>query len=124
MKAGRDTAARRRAERHGRGAERWAMLALALKGYLPIASRVRTPVGEIDLIVRRGRVLAFVEVKARASVEDAFEAAGRSRERLARAAAWWLAAHPRHAGAQPRFDVVAIAPGRFPAHLPNAFDTP
>jgi putative endonuclease len=122
MRGARDTAARRRAERHGRGAETRALLALLVKGYLPLARRVRTPVGEIDLIVKRGRVLAFVEVKARADAEEALAAAARSRERILRAAEWWLAAHPRHAKAEPRFDVVLIAPGRFPAHIPGAFD--
>jgi putative endonuclease len=62
------------------------MIALLLKGYVPIARRVRTPVGEIDLIVRRGRGIVFVEVKARGRAEDALVAAARSRTRLGRAA--------------------------------------
>lgn len=98
------------------------MIALLLKGYVPLARRVRTPVGEIDLIVKRGRRIVFVEVKARGRVEDALVAASRSRARLGRAAEWWLAAHPRHAGGEVRFDVVLVAPKRWPAHHPGAFD--
>ena len=62
---------RRRAERGGRRAEALAALWLRLKGWTILARRVRTPVGEVDLIARRGRTIAFVEVKARASAADA-----------------------------------------------------
>src|SRR5207342_3532214 len=62
---------RRAAERGGRRAERLAAWWLRLKGWRILAIRARTPVGEVDLVARRGRVLAFVEVKARATEADA-----------------------------------------------------
>jgi hypothetical protein len=58
---------RRRREGWGRKAESLAAFALRLKGYRVLAGRLRTPAGEIDLIVRRGATIAFVEVKARAT---------------------------------------------------------
>jgi putative endonuclease len=115
--------ARRRAERRGRRAEWLALGALALKGYLPIARRARTPLGEIDLIVRRGRVLVAVEVKARPEAEAALDAvAPRQRARLFRALDWWVARHPRFAEDDRRFDLVLVSPRRWPRHVANAFD--
>ena len=61
-------AARQRAERRGRTGETVAAFWLRLKGYRILATRLRTPVGEIDLIASQGRITAFVEVKARAAL--------------------------------------------------------
>lgn len=109
---------RRAAERRGRAAEWAALAALVLKGYLPLARRVRTPVGEIDLVVRRGRSVVAVEVKARDETGAALEALGpRQRERILRAFAWWLARHPRFAGHDQRLDLVLVSPGRWPVHV-------
>ncbi|MCJ2028239.1 YraN family protein [Methylobacterium sp. J-043] len=119
-----DPEARRRAT-HGRGlsAEGWALLALVLKGYRPLARRFAAAGGEIDLIVRRGRTIAFVEVKARATLEAAATAIdARKRARLSRAARAWLARHPLPADATLRADAVFVAPRRWPRHLPNAFE--
>jgi putative endonuclease len=117
------TAERRAAERLGRRAEIVAAWVLRLKGYRVLARRYRTPVGEIDLVVRRGGVVAFVEVKARGTLAEAAEAVGaHGRARIARAAALWLAAHPQAAGLTLRFDVVVAAPGTLPRHLPGVFD--
>jgi putative endonuclease len=114
--------ARRRAERLGRSAEARALLALLLKGYLPVARRAKTPLGEIDLLVRRGRLLAVVEVKARASLGEGLEAVGaKSRARIARAVDWWLARRPRYAGLDLRYDLVVVQPRRWPVHVPDAF---
>ena len=89
------TADRRRAWRRGRTAEGLAVLLLRLKGWRVLARRYRTPVGEIDIIARRGRTLAFVEVKARDGAATAAEAAARrQRGRIERAARWFLAHHP------------------------------
>ncbi len=124
MPAGAERAATRRAaERRGRRAETLAAWFLRLKGYRIVAMRYRTPVGEIDLIVRRGRVIAFVEVKARPTFAEAAEAATPTgRRRIGRAADAWLVANPAAAGRDLRFDVVAIVPWRLPAHLIGAFD--
>jgi len=114
--------ARRAAEGRGRRAEWMAAWFLRLKGYRVLARRYRTPVGEIDLIVRRGRLIAFVEVKARATPVEAVEAVTpANRHRVGRAAAAWLAAHPVD-GFDLRFDVVALSPRRVPRHIPGAFD--
>ncbi|TFZ58886.1 YraN family protein [Methylorubrum sp. Q1] len=119
-----DPEARRRAT-HGRGisAEGLALLALMLKGYRPLARRFAAAGGEIDLIVRRGRTIAFVEVKARATLEAAATAIdARKRARLSRAARAWLARHPFAADATLRADAVFVAPRRWPRHLPDAFE--
>ena len=119
-----DPVARRRAT-HGRGlsAEAWALLALMLKGYRPLGRRFTASGGEIDLIVRRGRTVAFVEVKARATLDAAAIAIdARKRARLSRAARAWLTRHPQPAQATLRADAVFVAPRRWPRHLPNAFE--
>lgn len=114
---------RQGAERRGRRAETLARLLLALKGWRVVATRYRTPVGEIDLIVRRGRILAMIEVKQRPSHTAALHAVQpRQRERIARAAQWFLARDGRcFADYNIRFDVVAVAPGRWPRHIANAW---
>ncbi|MCC6983646.1 MAG: YraN family protein [Bauldia sp.] len=114
---------RQGAERYGRGAERWAELYLRLKGYRILARRFRVPVGEIDLIVRRGRVIAFVEVKARASVDSGLYAISPgAQRRISRAADLWLARHPDARAFDIRFDAIVIMRGRLPHHLMRAFD--
>jgi putative endonuclease len=88
-----------------------------------LARRYRTPAGEIDLIVRRGRTIVFVEVKHRPTAEEALDAIGPlSRRRIARAAELWLAAHPDAAGFDLRFDLVIIMPGRLPRLVVSVFD--
>lgn len=88
-----------------------------------LARRYKTPAGEIDLIVRRGRTIAFVEVKHRPTSEEALDAIGAvSRSRITRAAALWLAAHPDAAGFDLRFDLVIVRPGRLPRLVVSVFD--
>ena len=114
--------ARIRAYRLGHAAEAAAALLLLAKGYRLLARRYRTPLGEIDLIVRRGRTIAFVEVKARANLAAALESVGRGAERrIVGAADLWLARHPGAAGLDLRYDMVLILPWRLPRHLPDAF---
>ena len=80
-------------------------------------------VGEIDLVAKRGKLLVFVEVKARARLDDAAEAVTqRQRRRIAAAAEAWLASHPEHANASIRFDALLVIPRRWPRHIPAAFD--
>ena len=115
--------ARTAAFARGVDAEAAAAALLERQGFAVLARRVRTPRGEIDLIARRGELVAFVEVKARARLDYAAESIGaRQRRRIAGAAEIWLAAHPECAGLDLRFDVVLAAPGRAPRHLPGAFE--
>ncbi len=113
---------RRSAWRRGRRGEGLAAWWLRLKGYQILARDFRSPVGEIDLIARRGRVLALIEVKARPRLTDASEAIGRrQRERIARAAQVFLQRHPALGTLDLRFDAMLVAPGRRPRHLPDAW---
>ncbi|GIX15891.1 MAG: UPF0102 protein [Rhodothalassiaceae bacterium] len=117
-----DAAARRRAERAGRLAERLVALGYRLAGWRLLARRVRTPHGELDLVMRRGGTLLFVEVKLRARGGAAFVAdeiiPPHQRRRLARAAASYLA-RARMPDAAVRFDAVIWERGRLPRRLEN-----
>ncbi len=114
---------RRAAEQRGRRAELAAVWLLRLKGYRIVARRYRPPVGEIDLIARRGGVIAFVEVKSRPTLAEAVEAVTPTgRQRIARAASLWLARNPAAAELTLRFDAVLLAPARWPRHMVGVFD--
>jgi len=103
-------ALRRAAERRGLHAESRAAAALEERGWTILARRVRTPAGELDLVAEREGLLAFVEVKARASLaEAAFSITPRQRARIVAAATIWLADHPGHGEAGIRFDAILIA---------------
>ena len=118
----RDARARRRAERRGRRAERLAELALRLRGWRVLERRHRNVAGEVDLIVRRGETVAFVEVKARATVEAALDAIPRAAQhRIQAAGEVWLSRHPRHADCGWRCDVVAVRPWRWPVHMADVW---
>ncbi|KMO28987.1 hypothetical protein VQ02_30600 [Methylobacterium variabile] len=107
----------------GRRAEILAALALGLKGYRPLALRVSMGGGEIDLIVRRGSVVAFVEVKARPTLEEAAGAIDARKRRLfSRAARAWIARAPWSASLTLRADAVFVVPGRWPRHVVSAFE--
>lgn len=110
---------RLKAERGGRRAERLAALWLRLHGWRILGMRVRTPVGEIDLVARRGRTVAFVEVKARA--DDAQSALALDDYRLRRvvAAAEAVAHRYSRSGDDLRVDALFIVPWRWPRHLTN-----
>jgi putative endonuclease len=116
-------AARSKAERRGRRAETLAAWLLRLKFYRILGHRVRTPLGEIDLIARApSGVVCFIEVKARAGESDAAEALGpRQRARIARAAELYLASRPGAAPKGARFDIVSVLPGKLPRHLRDAW---
>jgi putative endonuclease len=115
---------RRISERHGRFAETVAALFLNLKGYRTVARRFRSPLGEIDLVMRRGGTLVFVEVKARRTREAAILAiTPAARDRLIRAAESFVARHPQAAGLTLRFDIVAVLPRRLPHHIVDAFQS-
>ncbi|WP_333795327.1 YraN family protein [Hyphomicrobium sp.] len=112
---------RRARNRSGLRAEWIAALALRLRGYRILERRVKTPVGEIDLIALRGRRLAFVEVKRRASWEAA-EAAitATQRTRIRRAAGLWLARNAHYQSCEQAFDILFLVGRRWPRYLPNA----
>ena len=112
---------RRGAERSGRRGERLAAWWLRLRGWKILDRRVRTPVGEVDLIVRRENLVAFVEVKMRAKASELDFAI--DERRLARVAAAAEYLMPRYAqtGDDIRVDVVLMAPGKPPRIIENAW---
>ena len=113
---------RRRADRAGRWAELACAALLAVRGYRILARRFRTPVGELDIVARRGRTLVFVEVKARDDLDAAAQAITEpQRRRLVAGAEAWLALNPRYAGYSMRFDAVLVAPRRLPRHIADTF---
>ena len=111
----------RLAERGGRRAERLAAWWLRLKGWRILAVRARPPVGEVDLVARRGRTLAFIEVKARGTDADAAWALDEWRLRRVARAAEALAPRYAREGDDIRIDAMFIVPGRLPRHLVNVW---
>src|SRR5436305_5123000 len=115
--------ARVAAFRTGLSAESRAAAFLVGKRYRILAKRFRTPYGEIDIVARRRNLLAFIEVKARASFDDAaYAVTPRQQQRIIASAEAWLMAHPEHAEFELRFDAMLIAPRHLPRHLLAAFD--
>jgi putative endonuclease len=112
---------RAKAERQGRKGEALSAWFLRLKGWRIVARRVKTPRGEIDLIARRGGVVAFVEVKWRATPAERDQAIDTYRLRRVGAAAAAVAHRYARAGDVQRVDVLLLAPGRFPRHIVNAW---
>ena len=112
---------RQRAERGGRRAERFAALWLQIKGWRILARRARTPVGEVDLVARKGRMVAFVEVKARATAAEADFALDDYRLRRVAAAAEALAPRFVRPGEDLRIDAIFIVSWRLPRHLANVW---
>ena len=109
--------------RTGLSAETLAAAFLMAKGYRILARRFRTSHGEIDLIAKRRDLVAFIEVKARATLDDAaYAVTPRQQSRIINAAEGWLIAHPEHAELELRFDAILIAPRSLPRHLLAAFD--
>lgn len=118
----RDAESRRTAEKRGRLAERLALLMLRAKGYQILEARYKSPVGEIDIIARKGGILVFAEVKARREMAAAAESIGqRQRQRIADAAATYLAGNPEIAELTCRFDAILVTPGRLPRHIVDAW---
>jgi len=113
----------RTAEAHGRRSEFWAALWLACKFYRVLGRRVKTRLGELDLIaLSPDGILCFIEVKARVLEGAAAEAiTGRQRSRIARAAALYLGAHPALRHKAVRFDAILVTPRRWPRHVKDAW---
>ena len=110
---------RQAAEQRGRGAETLACWYLRLKGWRILARRARVHGGEVDIVARRGRMLAFVEVKARATEDAAAFALDDWRLRRVVVAAERLAPRYLRQGDDVRIDALFIVPGRWPKHMAN-----
>ncbi len=108
-------------EAQGRRAESLTAWYLRLKGWRIIAQRCRVHGGEVDLIARRGRTLAFVEVKWRSSKQALDTAIDERRLRRVATAAQILTPRYAHDGDITRIDVILLAPGRWPHHLTNVW---
>jgi putative endonuclease len=114
---------RETAEKRGRNAEVVALWFLRAKGYRLLAKRFKAATGEIDLIMRRGETTAFIEVKARATIDDAVIAVTeRQRHRISAAARAWMARDPKASQSFCRFDIVAVPSYLWPTHIENAFE--
>jgi len=119
---GRRVESGRAAFKRGHGRERRAVWWLRLKGYRILAINWRSPVGEIDLIARRGAHLIVIEVKQRIDAETATGSlVPAQKRRLARAAALFMAQHPACAALTLRFDLIAFGAMGRPIHLKDAW---
>ena len=114
---------RRGAELRGRRSELWAVLLLSCKFYRVLGWRVKTPLGEIDLVaLSPDGVLCFIEVKARGGEGSAAEAiTARQRSRIERAAALYLGARPALRQKAVRFDAMLVTPRSWPRHVKDAW---
>ena len=116
------TRLKRKANKRGQRAEWLAALVLRLKGYTIVERGMRTKSGEIDIIARKGDLVAIVEVKRRNNIDDALNAVDyRSQHRIANAANIWLSAQRDFDKLSLRFDIIAVLPGKWPKHFAGAF---
>ncbi len=121
-KTDRALARRRQAYQSGHWAEHLAAFRLRLAGYGILARRYRTPLGEIDLVARRGRVVAFVEVKRRAKLSAGLDAVTPvARLRIRRAAELYIRRYPALSELTLRFDVIVVTPWSWPRHIRDAW---
>jgi len=109
------------ADKRGRRGETFACWHLRFRGWRILARRVKTPRGEVDIVARRGRTVAFVEVKWRSDMKSLETAIDEKRLRRVAAAAGVIAPRFVRAKDSQRIDVLLLAPGRFPRHIVNAW---
>lgn len=122
MSAGDRIDRKRRSERKGRRAEYFAALALMLKGYRIVSLRYKTAVGEIDLVARKGDLVAFVEVKARHDLASGVDAVSYpAQRRIAAAGELFISRQKDSTRLSWRHDIVVVSPWRWPRHLEDAF---
>ncbi|QGM99302.1 YraN family protein [Methylocystis parvus] len=115
--------ARRAARAYGLQAETIATLWLRARLYAILDRNFRIKDGEIDIVAKRGGTIAFVEVKARGDLEEAFIAiTPQKQRRISRAVNRWVATHPFAMNCTLRGDAIFIAPGKLPRHLEDAFE--
>ena len=120
--APRDAEQRRRALRRGSFSEYLAAFSLILRGYRILAMRYRVKAGEIDIIARRGDLVRFIEVKARASAAEAvFAVDGLTQSRIRNASLHWLQTRKDAGQLSYSYDIVAVRPWRWPEHFRDAF---
>ena len=101
---------KRRAEHWGRLSEALCALLLRLKGYRVLGRNLRTPEGEIDILARRGRILAVIEVKSRDEALVAGESVTPAKQRrLLRAARYLMGRMADSAGLSIRFDAMLVS---------------
>lgn len=112
---------RQLAEKSGRDGERRAAMWLRVKGWSILAERVKTPRGEIDLVAKRGGLVAFIEVKWRKKQADLDHAIDERRLHRVAAATECVAHEYAKDGEDIRIDVILLAPGAFPRHITNAW---
>lgn len=106
----------------GVSAERVAAWLLQLKGYSILARRLKTPGGEIDLVARRGRTVAVIEVKQRVNHDEAAGAISpRQQQRLTNATHYMLAQRPELNGLNIRFDALLVNRWGWPRHVVNVW---
>ena len=113
---------RSRAYLRGLNAEFLSVWLLRLKGYEVLARRFRGPSGEIDIVAKRGRLIAAVEVKARPTLEEAMVSISpRQQRRIARTLLYFQARNPSLAGLNYRFDLIWVCAWRWPRHILDAW---
>ncbi len=95
---------------------------LWLTGWRILDYRWRCPQGEVDIIAKRGKIVCFIEVKARATHEAAITSlSATQRQRISNAAGVWCAKNPKFVGGQLRFDVMSVSKWPWPKRIRNAF---
>ncbi len=113
---------KQQAWKFGRFAEGLAAWHLRFRGYRIVARGFRSTVGEIDIVARRGRVLVFIEVKARKDLGAAAQSLRpRQAGRIVRAAGAFIQSRPALSALDQRFDVILVVPWKLPVHLVDAW---
>jgi len=122
MKDKPNTLKRKRAQRWGHVSEWVAAASLILKGYRILNMRYKTKLGEVDIIARKKNLIVMIEVKARRTIEEAFDAVTvTSQKRIEAAGDLWLAKQKNAHLLSIRYDIIAVRPWKWPTHYENAF---